>query len=1089
MKTLIASALLCLLLLSSAAAEKPPLLLRQPSLSASSVVFTYGGDLWLVDRSGGQARRLTAGAGLEYRPSFSPDGKQVAFTGEHDSGNFDVYVVAATGGSPRRLTWHPGVDEVVGWSPDSRQVLFRSLRASSARYPRLFTVPLTGGMPLVLPLPMGVQGSFSADGKQLAYVPLWNRRTNPYVHIAWKRYRGGRAAPIWIARLADSSVSKIPRTDSNDHDPMWIGDRIYFLSDRDGPVTLYAYQPGQAAPQRLIDAPGPDISSAAAGPGAIVYERFGALYLYHLASGKSRAISVALSGDLAGLRPRVEEVSDLIAASGFSPSGARAVFEARGEIWTVPAEKGQVRNLTRSPAVADRSPAWSPDGKWVACLSDESGEYALHLQPQDGIGPVKKFSLGRPPSFFYQPLWSPDSRQIALTDKRLQLWLLDVESGRKRLVDRAPYERVHHGMDPSWSPDSRWLSYIKQDDNHLGAVWVFSVDSGKNHRLSDGMSDASGARFTADGKALVFLASTDSGGSVHWLDMSSMSRPVSRSVWLMVLSAQDPSPLKPQSDEERGRGEDPPAAEAKKEKKPTPPRVRIDFADIDQRTLALPVPARDYRKIVAGKKGALYLLWRKPGPGPDRGRLSVEKFSFEKRKAESFLAEVSSFVLSADSQKVLFRKDRAWFIQGTDKPPPAGKGKLKLAGMSMQIDPRAEWTQIYNEVWRIQRDFLYDPKAHGLDLRAAAEHYRPYLAGLAHRAELNALLTEMLGHLVLGHTVVSGGDVSSGSPTKVGLLGADYESSHGRFRFARVYNGENWNPELKAPLTQPGARVRAGEYLLAIDELALSARDNIHARLDGKAGRTVRLKVGPRPDGKKARTVEVLPVGSEAGLRHRAWVEDRRRLVNRLSGDRVGYVYLPNTAGSGYSSFNRYYFAQTGKQAMVMDERFNRGGLAADYIVDYLRRPLLNYWSTREGKDFTTPGGSVFGPRVMIINELSGSGGDALPWYFRKLGLGKLIGKRTWGGLVGIYDYPRLLDGGNVTAPRIAFWNPQGSWEVENHGVAPDIEVDFDPKSWRAGRDPQLEKAVEVLLQQLKKNPPPVHHRPSYPNYHRQQPF
>ncbi|MFQ5927039.1 MAG: PDZ domain-containing protein [Terriglobia bacterium] len=1065
-----------------------PLLVRQPTVSRTHVVFVFADDLWIVAREGGDARRLTIGVGIESSPVFSPDGSLVAFTGNYD-GNTDVFVVAAAGDVPRRLTYHPGADTAAGWTPDGKRVLFRSARNSySARFTRLFAVLVGGGFPTAVPLPIAIDGSYSPDGSQIAYVPL------PGAYQVWKRYRGGMTSAIWLADLSDSSIEKLPREDWNDFNPMWVGDKIYFLSDRTGRVTLFAYDTKTKQVRRVIRNRGLDIKWAAAGPDVIVYEQFGSLHLYDLASGRTRRLDIRVAGDLASVRPRYVKGAEKIVSAALSPRGKRAVFEARGEILTVPAEKGDIRNLTETSGVAERDPAWSPDGKWIAYFSDESGEYVLHLKEQSGLGETRKINLGNPPSFFYQPVWSPDSKKIAYTDKRLNVWYLEVESGQPVLVDTNTYDSPFRSLDPAWSPDSQWLAYTKELRSHLHAVFVYSLETGEKNQVTDGMSDARFAAFDRDAKYLYFTASTDAGPTTGWLDMSSVNRPVTRSVYLVVLPKDEPSPLAPESDEEEvkeeKKEEEKEAAEGEKGDKEKKEKegvsVHIDFENIDQRILALPIPARNYTGLVAGKAGTVWLLAGPQIPqffGPLQQTL--HQFDLKTRKTKKILEGISTFVLSQDGEKMLYRKGKQWAIVATAKPPKPGEGTLKLDKMELRVDPRAEWRQMYHEVWRIERDFLYDPGAHGLDLKAAERSYAGYLNNLGSRTDLNYLLAEMLGNLVLGHTFVGGGDTPEVKRVPGGLLGADYVIENGRYRFARVYHGENWNPRLRAPLTQPGVNVQAGEYLLVVNGRAVRGSDNIYRFFENTAGKQVMLKVGPNPDGTEARRVTVVPVRSETSLRHRAWIDGNRRKVEEMSGGRVGYVYLPNTGGGGYTNFNRYYFAQLGKQAMVVDERFNGGGLAADYIVDYMRRPLMNYWTTREGEDFTTPLGSIFGPKVMIINEFAGSGGDALPWYFRRAGVGKLVGKRTWGGLVGIYDYPQLIDGGFVTAPRLAFWNPDGTWDVENHGVTPDIEVEFDPKAWHAGRDPQLEKAVEVVLEELRQKPPPVHKKPAYPNYHR----
>jgi tricorn protease len=1093
--------LLCLVA-TFAAENDPPLLLQSPTLSASHIVFVYAGDLWSVRREGGDAVRLTTGVGLEYGPIFSPDGSQVAFTGQYD-GNTDVYVVSAEGGVPRRLTYHPAADTAVGWTPDGRRIVFRSGRNSYAGFNRLFTVSLDGGFPEPLPLPMGEQASYSPEGSRLAYVPYWNRAGSPTTFIAWKQYRGGRASPIWIARLADSSVEPIPRKDSNDHTPMWVGNRIYFLSDRAGRTSLFAYDTGRKNVTQLIRNPGSDILSASAGPGAIVIEQLGSLSLYELESGRLRRLDIRVRGDLPGVRIRYEKVSRNISSAAISPTGQRAVFEARGEILTVPAEKGDIRNLTQTPGAAERDPAWSPDGKWIAYFSDESGEYELHLREQSGLGERRRIALGEPPSFLYSPVWSPDSKKIAYHDKRLNLWYVDLEKGTPVKVDTDLYDKPFRTLDPAWSPDSRWIVYTRQLRNHLRAVFVYSLETGRATQLTDGMSDCRFAQFDPSGKYLYFTASTDYGPTIGWLDMSSFNRPVSRSVYIAVLRKDLPSPLAHQSDEEKVREEKkeepkPSAAEAaagpkpESQEKPEAGRakkedtkVEIDFAGISQRILALPIPARNYVDLQVAKSGILFLAEAPPVPGFGAEGFTLHRFDLEKRKLDRFLDAVSAFHVSANGEKLLYAQRQRWFIAGTAQPPRPGEGALNLEPMEVRVDPRAEWRQMYREVWRIQRDFFYDPNHHGLDLRAAERNYARYLDGVAHRADLTYLFGDMLGEMAVGHMYIAGGDLPAAPQVRGGLLGADYAIENGRYRFVRVYDGENWNPQLRAPLTQPGVNVQAGEYLLAVNGRNLTAADNIYAFFEATADQAVVLRVGPNPDGTGSREVTVVPVASETGLRNLAWIEDNRRKVEQLSNGRLAYVYLPNTAGAGYTNFNRYYFSQTDKQGAVIDERFNGGGTAADYIIDYMRRPLLNYWATREGADFTTPLGSIYGPKAMIINEFAGSGGDAMPWYFRAAGIGPLVGKRTWGGLVGIYDYPPLLDGGFVTSPRVAFWNPNGTWDVENHGVAPDIEVEFDPALWRKGQDPQLERAVQVVLDALRSNPPPQHKKPAYPSFPR----
>jgi tricorn protease len=1109
--------ILCILLMTAAALAQAnkPLLMRNPTLSKTHIVFSYAGDLWMVSRDGGDAAHLTNGIGNEYGPIFSPDGRWIVFTGEYD-GNTDVYVMPANGGLPRRLTYHPGNDTAVGWTPDGKRVLFVSGRDSaSGRYSRLFTMAIDGVFPSPVPLPMGYEGAFSPDSSHFAYVPL------PRGFSSWKRYRGGMTTPIWISNLSDSSIEKLPRNNSNDFNPMWLGNKIYFLSDRSGPITLFAYDTVSKKVEQLIRNDGLDIKSASVAEDAIVYEQFGALNLYDLKSGKARRINVTISGDMLSLRPRFEKVGPLLASPGgsisaaISPTGARAVFQVRGEILTVPAEKGDARNLTNTTGVMERSPAWSPDGRWIAYLSDESGEYALHLREQSGMGEVKKINLGDR-AFFSGLIWSPDSKKIAYLDNHLSIWYVDISKGAPVKIDTASRGT---SFNPSWSPDSRWIAFVKPVRSWYRAAFMYSLEENKSTQITDGMSDVAHTTFDKTGKYLYFTASTDIGPAVFGFDMTSYPHRPTRSVYLAVLRKDLPSPLSPESDEEkfqedkkegdkpadqtaerRTDGQQTPGAPPGGKKPPEP--VRIDFDRIGQRILALPIPARNVVGLRAGKPGILYVVEITPPAAPTPGPIgaTLHKFDLEKRKFDKVLDNVGAFELSANGEKALYRLGSNWFIGSTvtlGQPiPPGAAGAgggaapgapnlLKTGEIEIYVDPRAEWQQMYREAFRIERDFFYDPNFHGLDLEATARKYTPYMDSLAHRADLNYLFQEMFGELTVGHLYVTGGAVPNPNRVAGGLLGCDYAIENGRYRFAKIYDGENWNPELRAPLTQPGVNVQAGEYLLAVNGRNLIGSENVYAFFENTAGKQVIIKVGPNADGSQSREVTVVPIPSEAGLRNLAWVEDNRRKVEKLSNGKLAYVWLPDTAGGGYTFFNRYYFSQLDKDGAVIDERFNSGGQAADYVVDYLRKPLNSYWALRDGEDYRQPFGTMPGPKVMVINEYAGSGGDYLPYMFRRAQIGPLIGKRTWGGLVGIGGTPQLMDGGAVTAPNFGFYTPEGKWEIENHGVAPDIEVEMDPAAWRAGHDPQLEKAVEMLLEELKKHPrPPQPKRPPFPNYH-----
>jgi len=1084
-------------------------LLQKPTLSRTHIVFVYAGDLWRVPREGGAAERLTISNGVENNPVFSPDGLQIAFNAEYD-GNVDVFVMPAHGGVPKRLTWHPAADTVHGWTPDGKRILFSSSRSSYSFFREMYTVNLEGRFPDKIELPMGSEGALSADGSHIAYVPLERAFTT------WKRYRGGRTTPVWIANVATGKVTKVPRENSNDFNPVWAGDKVYFLSDRKGPVTLFSYDVKSKQVKQLVENRGLDLKSIGGGGDSLVYEQFGALHLYDLKTGNTRPVNVQMAADLLEPRPKMLDIARRLRSPHISPTGARALFEARGEILTVPAEKGDARNLTNTTGVMERDPAWSPDGKTIAYFSDESGEYELHLGPQDGMGEVKKIKLGEKPGFYFTPKWSPDSKKIAYVDNHQSIWYIDLEQRKPVRVDKDIYWTFGASgeLTPVWSHDSQWLAYARRLKNYMNAVYLYSLADGKSTQVTDGMSDARYPVFDKDGKHLYFTASTDSGPSLQ-PDIHSFSRPMSRVIYLAVLSKADPSPLAPESDEEKGEEKKPETASPKPEGGSAKPEagsakpeagsakpaasVKIDFENIGQRVLALPLPPRRYVGLQAGKAGTLYALEAPAfAPGVEFS-LTVHRHDLKSRKSDVAIGGVRSFEISHNGEKTLYRQGDRWIIAaprpmatgpGAVPPapptPPGGPqtGALRTDGLEVKVDPRAEWGQMYREAWRIQRDFFYDPGYHGLDLEAAAKRYAPYVGSLSSRRDLNYLFQEMLGELTVGHLGAAGGDAPEVKRVQTGLLGADYKIENGRYRFTRVFNGENWNPQLKAPLTQPGINIVAGEYLLAVNGRELGVSDNIYSFFEGTAGKSVGLKVGPDAAGANSREVIVVPVPSETGLRNLAWIEDNRRKVDQMTNGRVAYIYMPDTSFGGFTNFNRYFFAQVGKEAAIIDERFNGGGALATDIVEYLKRPLMSLVATRDGEDEAQPQGAIFGPKVMIVNEFAGSGGDAMPWYFRRAGVGKLVGKRTWGGLVGRAAAPPLMDDGFVSAPSSGVWNPNGQWEVENAGVAPDIEVEHDPELVRQGRDPQLEKAVEVVMKELEKSPVPRPKRPAYPNYH-----
>lgn len=1090
-----------------------PLLLRNPSLSAQSVAFVYAGDVWTVSRQGGAAQRLTSNGQVVAGPCYSPDGSQIAYSA-HLNGNTDVYVIPASGGIPRRITWHPAGSEVVGWSPDGKSVLIASRQTSYRMFLKLYLVHADGsGMPEPLPLPAGAQGSFSPDGKSIAYEPItkWEQ--------AWKQYHGGQTTPIWIVDLKTLDLVKVPRENSNDSNPVWVGNDVYFLSDRNGGhQSLFKYSVGSKTVTQVEPNNGLDLKTFQAGPGGLVYEQFGSVHLIDLPSGQDHALNIQIHGELQNLEPHLATVrADEIQSGAISPTGARAAFEAHGEIFTVPGEKGDTRNLTRTPGAAERSPAWSPDGKMIAYFSDASGEYKLYLHDQTGFKAPTVIDLGANPSYYYSPVWSPDSKHIAYSDKHLRLFVVDVPTEKAPaptplLIDTGIYGSFGGGFHQVWSPDSKWIAYDRDLNNQLHAVFLHSMETHKSTQITDGMSDATHPVFDADGKYLYFIASTDDGPSQAGIDLSSLDRAQTSLPYVVVLAKDGASPVPPESDDEKVKDEkkDDKAADADKssdkkdeaksgdkkdngkdeKKEDKAVKVTIDLEGIGNRILALPIPAHNYLGLASGKAGVLYLL-----EGPPVGRPSEEsgpeihavwRFTLKDRKPQELLNDLDAFTVSADGSKVLYGQHQSWSIASSDELKPGNEhpGKpLSLSGMETTIDLRAEWKQMFNETWRIERDFFYDPNIHGLSIPKAEKRYSPYLAGLASRDEFTYLCTEMLGEINVGHMFMGGPHIPDSGP-KTGLLGADYSVDDGRYKIVKILGGENWTPGLESPLTMPGVYVKQGEYLLAVNGRDLKGTDNIYAAFNGTAGKQTVLHVGPNADGKDARDVTVVPIGDEGALREIDWVEGNRKKVDELSGGKIAYVYMPNTGGAGYTNFNRYFYAQLDKKGLLLDERWNQGGYIADYIVDVLKREPLSGAIERDGKPVHDPEGAIFGPKVMLINQNAGSGGDAMPWYFRKAAIGKLVGTRTWGGLVGIGGYPSLLDGGFVMAPRYAIYGLNGHWEVENHGIAPDTEVDLLPKDVAAGHDVQLETGVKTVLDEMKDYKYPTLTVPPYPNYH-----
>jgi tricorn protease len=1073
-------AFLAALLLSTcgaaALAQTPaPMMFGRVSANRTHIAFFYAGDLWTVERGGGEARKIPAPAGsVQSYPVYSPDGSRLAFA-RQTGGNWDVYVMPASGGEARRLTFHPATDYPQGWTPDGREVLLSSNRHLDVR---LFTVAADGSAPLPreLPLPRALVGSLSPDGARIAYSPISSAPGD------WRFYRGGSKGAIWIASLRDGALEKLPPGDWNDYYPMWAGNRIYFVSDRDGIHNLYVHDLAARRARQLTTFTQFGIRFAAAAPDGVVFVRDGRLHLHDAATGRTRVVAVTARADDAELKPRNAKASRTIDWAMPSADGSKIAFSARGDVLLMDSDDGDARNLTQTTAAAERFPALSPDGQQVAYFSDESGEYQLHVRSSDGTGAAKKIAVEPRPSFYRELTWSPDSRRIAFTDKRLALWIADVAAGAARQVDRSTYSFQEEWY-PSWSPDGRWLAYSKHLKNRVRTVFVCDAQTGQTRQLTDGVTHTESPAFDRSGRLLYFASSPNAGTSEFgWGVLAGiMARPlVARRVHALVLRADDPAPLLPTGA---------PNPDFKFEDSNAP--VRIDFDGLARRSVDLPLQPRDFAQLVPGRAGLLFLVvneWPKSpalGTGP---ATAIHFYDLTKPpKFEKVIEEIGGYELTRDGRRLLYTKGGDWFMVSTAEAAKPGEGKLDLSKMEVAVDPRAEWRQIYREAWRVMRDWFYDPGHHGQNLAEMERHFAEYLPSVTRRADLNALMNMMLGHMSLSHMGVGGGDAPppAGPPARNALLGADYEVSQNRYRFKRILRSTAYDSPLgssPAPLDRPGISVREGEFLLEVDGQQVDASRSVFSYFEGKGGGPLKIKVGPSADGAGARSLTVFPAGSESQLRLANRAEENRRRVEQLSGGRVGYVYVANWGGGTLDAL-RGLAGYSDRAGVIIDQRGNGGGITPDFVIEWLRRRPLYYYMFREGDDIPTPVNPGPAAKVLIADEGNFSAAETFAFMWKLGRVGPIVGTRTGGGGIGPYVFtPRFIDGGNIQMPNRAAYNPDGtSWGIENVGVSPDVEVEITPRDFMAGRDPQLERAVTVALAEVARNPVVRPRRPRYP--------
>lgn len=1046
-------------------------MLRQPTISTQSVAFAYGGDLWIANLNGGEAQRLTSTPAVESNPHFSPDGRWIAFTSNR-SGVEAAYIVPTDGGTPTRLTWYPAYARVRGWTPDGKLILYASPRETApVSYDRLWTVDAQGGPSTLVPAPFATRGTFAPDGKRIIIeqVRRWDAE--------WRGYRGGQNTPLTILNLQDLSEIQLPNDRTTDTQPVWVNDMIYFLSDRDGITNIWSYAPGTGELKQHTHFKSTDIKWLSGNSKMLCFEYEGYLYLLDPVKGQSQQLEITVRGDFPWAETRWENVSDRITSSSLSPTGKRVIMEARGEIFTVPVEYGSIRNLTQSPNAADRSPLWSPKGDQVAWFSDVSGKgYELLLAAQDGLSEPRHISIGES-KLAWEPTWSPDGKYIAFVDDDVRIRVLDIESEKIKTIDEGGANIERGSLDLTWSHDSKWLAYATTAANRFRRIRVWSLEKNETHTLSNSLADVFAPSWDRDRRHLYFLASTDLALGSGWANTSSMQVEPEYSAYVLLLRKDDPTPFKLRSDEEKADSTDTKTEEKKdnsdsednkdKDKsEKAAETVTIDFNGIEHRTIALPMPIRHYELTLSGPKGSVFISERQEnGSG-----LVLHKFTLEKRESKEFVRGVRQISLSADGKKMLYRKNGKWRVVDTAEPP-GDKGETLNVTLRMRLDRIAEWQQMFEEAWRYERDYFYDPNMHGRDWNKVHDRYAPLVPFIRHRTDLTYVLDQMNGELSVGHSYVFGGDYPTVDTSRVGLLGADLDVENGYWRIKRIYTSESWNPKLKAPLAQAGLKVKEGDYLLGIDGIQLTAADDLYHLLDGTVDRQTVLHVSDQSKFDAAEKVVVQPIKSEDDLRQRAWVEDNRRRVDKLSNGRLAYVWIPNTDSRGVVSFNRYFFAQQDKEGAVIDERFNGGGLLDDYMVDLMTRKLRAAITneTPNGTPFRLPAG-ILGPKVLLINELAGSGGDFFAWVFRQQNIGPLIGTRTWGGLVKSSVHYALVDGGALTAPDNAVFDPiNNKWIAENEGIPPDIKVRLDAASAAKGRDAQLERAVEEALLLLEK--------------------